>query len=64
MSWNDSFCRDIGPENNFGCYVEVENATKQEKSECQLSKCYFYRWEGKFQSRYGLKIMTYSRRKS
>ena len=49
MFWNDNFCRNIEPERNFGCYVEVENINKGEKSECDFSECHFYRWEGQFQ---------------
>ena len=49
MFWNDSFCRNIEPERNFGCYVEVDNINKGEKSECDFSDCHFYRWEGQFQ---------------
>ena len=49
MYWNDSFCRNIKPEENFGCYVEVENHTHVDKLECNFSTCYFYRWEGQFQ---------------
>ena len=48
MFWDDSFCRNIESENNFGCYTEVQNVTTASKSECQHSQCYFYRWEGTF----------------
>ena len=49
MFWNDSFCRSIGQEKNFGCYVEVGNLTNGDKSECNVSNCYFYHWKGQFQ---------------